>query len=567
VTALAVVPLFGNLGAGVLWSDEADTAVYALSILQSGLPHAWDGRTFLDSCDAGSRVTSGLVMVSHPWLAYYVTAASFAVFGDSVWVARFPFALAGLVTIPGLYLLVYRVTGDRRASLIAAIVLLLSVQFLLYSRQCRHYALNTLLTLMVILLFLRMGAPPFGPRLNKINIKGVVPFVIACILLFHAHPLPAVATLAALAGLTLFRPSFRPQRRPFWFSLPVTVLYIGVWSWFSQPGWAPSSTPLAGLADFGGRLAQFVIECNTFLPFLGWAALLLLVHRRLTAGDRDFLVLTAALWGAFGLFLSLSQRRSEMWVVGARYFCAMLPLASAVTAVLITRAASSSMAAQDRGRAPRRLAVAGLIALFCVTHLPGTTVVSVLLRQPNESPIEGIAWHPARNPEAMFLRMELLGFAHELLEYSPGTVTRLCEFLNEHASPDDLLVTNFDWQPLYFHTRLRQALGILPDYPIYTSALERNLPRYVFSLQPADWIIWRWPWDGYMGYYWDDIQREIKRLNMTVRAAATFPETHWENRPDLHFRRFPRMGQVYQSVRWQTEQAAVPDAVVYRVVR
>ena len=38
-------------------------------------------------------------MISRPWLQYYVAAASFAVFGESPWAARFPFALAGLATI------------------------------------------------------------------------------------------------------------------------------------------------------------------------------------------------------------------------------------------------------------------------------------------------------------------------------------------------------------------------------------------------------------------------------------------------------------------------------------
>src|SRR5262249_40368926 len=80
-----------------LWEDEGDTVVFARQILATGLPTAWDGRTFLDS-DFGFRVEPhalgrDFVMVGTPWLPFYVTAGSFAVFGESERAARLPFAL------------------------------------------------------------------------------------------------------------------------------------------------------------------------------------------------------------------------------------------------------------------------------------------------------------------------------------------------------------------------------------------------------------------------------------------------------------------------------------------
>ena len=78
VLAIAAVLLFADLGGDYFWADEGDTAVLASSILDSGVPRAWDGVTFSDS-DLGERVNDDLVMVSHPWGQYYVTAASFAI--------------------------------------------------------------------------------------------------------------------------------------------------------------------------------------------------------------------------------------------------------------------------------------------------------------------------------------------------------------------------------------------------------------------------------------------------------------------------------------------------------
>src|SRR5581483_2836846 len=65
---LAVVAaglLFTALGADYLWEDEGDTAVLARTILQHGVPKAWDGVTFSDA-DYGQRLTSSLTMISHP---------------------------------------------------------------------------------------------------------------------------------------------------------------------------------------------------------------------------------------------------------------------------------------------------------------------------------------------------------------------------------------------------------------------------------------------------------------------------------------------------------------------
>src|SRR5437660_389384 len=98
LVVLASLVLFLNLGRDILWEDEGDTAVLASSILKYGVPRAWDGVTFTDA-DKGDRVNERLIMVSHPWIQYYVTAASFLIFGETTFAARFPFALAGVLTL------------------------------------------------------------------------------------------------------------------------------------------------------------------------------------------------------------------------------------------------------------------------------------------------------------------------------------------------------------------------------------------------------------------------------------------------------------------------------------
>src|SRR6266481_9849537 len=119
VAVLAGGLIFTNLGAGYLWADEGDTAVLASNILKFGVPKAWDGLTFMDS-DFGARENDQLVMVSSPWVQYYVAAASFLLFGENTLAARLPFALAGWMSILLAYFVVWQITANRWAAFCAA---------------------------------------------------------------------------------------------------------------------------------------------------------------------------------------------------------------------------------------------------------------------------------------------------------------------------------------------------------------------------------------------------------------------------------------------------------------
>src|SRR5438552_18313561 len=149
IAVIAAGLIFTNLGSDYLWADEGDTAVLASSILKFGVPKAWDGVTFTDS-DLGARENQQLIMVGTPWVQYYVAAASFLLFGENTFAARLPFALAGCVTVLLGFQLIRRLTGDWRAAFCGALLMLCSVQFLLYAREARYYALAMAFTCCLI---------------------------------------------------------------------------------------------------------------------------------------------------------------------------------------------------------------------------------------------------------------------------------------------------------------------------------------------------------------------------------------------------------------------------------
>ncbi len=541
IALVALFPLFANLGAGTLWADEADTAVFARSILKTGLPTAWDGTTFTDS-DSGRRLAPNLVLVGTPWVPYYVTAASFALFGETTFAARLPFALAGLATLVLLYALVLRLTGDRLAALLSSALLLGNVQFLIYVRQCRHYALNMLLSVGMLFAFQRLERRRPDPL-----------FIVLAVLLYHCHPMPAGVTLAVLGGLTLL-PSFRAARWGFWLSFPVILLLTAPWVLLAAQGWGENSRALAVASDYIPRFVQFFYEASVAVPFVGLLVLAPFAARHLDARARRFLTLAIAVLAGYAILAPLAQSTLQLWEYGLRYSNAFLPLGAAVTGLLIACAA--------RGK---HLLAIGIAALFAFTHLPGSTALWVLapLRPaPEERPAEPrSALHtPVRTIDTI-LRTELPAFARELFSWSPGTDARIIGFLDQNAKAGDIVVTNYAWEPLYFHTRLPQGYKVMPEHSIYAAAQAAGLPAYVFRPEDARWLVWRAPWEDYQGYKWADVAARLRAAGGTLQPVASFQETVWENRENLHFRRFPVVGYLYP----RAVETGYPAARIWRV--
>lgn len=123
-----------------LWSDEAETALLALSILKHGIPRIEPESEWLYA-PAMQWVNEAGIWTWTPWLDKYVAAAAFAVLPPSPWSARLPFALLG---IAGGALLMHecrRVYGSRQAALLSGLLFFGSLPILYHVRQCRYYSI------------------------------------------------------------------------------------------------------------------------------------------------------------------------------------------------------------------------------------------------------------------------------------------------------------------------------------------------------------------------------------------------------------------------------------------
>jgi len=534
--------IFTNLGTDYLWEDEGDTAALAANILKFGVPKAWDGAAFLDS-DHGARLNRDLVMVTHPWLQYYLAAGSFLLFGQNTFAARLPFAVAGWMSILVVYFFVWRLTGSRLAAFTAAALLTSSVQFLLYARQCRYCSLNLLLVCWLFWTFFNMKSA-----------RECTLFVLAAFLLFHTHPY-GIAPVVALGGLSLIYPPFRTQRRWIWFAAPAIALLTLPWlalSSLSSTGSALNTTAAQSLGEFVERCVQAFIESTSVAPLIGTGIGLivaLLMHsakRKIARSDvtdvatapnkpallqineMSILLSVFATVVLYGLATAISQSSDSLWLAGMRYSSAVLPLAAIAAGILIAKASRGNWVIWT-----------ALVLVFGFTKLAQLTPwvaanPSGLIRFGKYS----VGAHVPERVVDRFLGSGLLMYVRDLWRENPGTVEKSCKFLRENARAGDVLIVNYGMEPTYFYTRLPQAMGILRQYPVYERARELGLPEFVFGSDHARWIVWRSAWETGPGYAINDVLRDITEHGGKITTVMEMDETVWENREDIHFHRF-----------------------------
>jgi hypothetical protein len=176
---LAALMLLWGLDRPYLWQDEAATAVLAGRMLRFGRPLAYDGVNLIttdnfaaeDPHTIEQRTRDAKTAVDYyikrgdlkpdttwkwqPWGSFVVCALSLAALGKTTLAARLPFALAGIVTVLLLYRLVLDYSKRQLTAFLSAALLALNSYWILHSRQCRYYALSSLMLVLTLMAYLR----------------------------------------------------------------------------------------------------------------------------------------------------------------------------------------------------------------------------------------------------------------------------------------------------------------------------------------------------------------------------------------------------------------------------
>lgn len=271
-----------RLDAPLLWNDEADTAVFGRNVLQTGVPAAFDGRNVSTDGDCLNLARSHLVQKLHPWLQYYVAAASLRLFGDDTFGARALFAILGATAF---FPLAASLKTCTHSPVALALVLLLNPQVVLFQRNCRYFSI--LILAFVILMWLLAAH------------RGRRPWHAACttaavaIAMFHTHPLAALCSFGSATVLIAFMDRSRLRSL-----LVATAIGCGSWmAWFAALG--PAAHPDAAAPPpvwshpgaWASRTAEAVwisiadLDYVNAIPLLAWlivlAAAILLNKSRL----------------------------------------------------------------------------------------------------------------------------------------------------------------------------------------------------------------------------------------------------------------------------------------------
>ncbi len=535
----AAALLFVNLGNQILWIDEANTAYLGKNTLKFGYPLAYDGKNILPPFFDGS-LSKDLVWVEHPWAQYYLAAASLAVFGNTTFAARFPFALLGFLSIIVVYCLVLKIhRGNTGLANLAAVLLTLSVPFLLFARNSRYYALILFFGPLVVLTFLNWVEQP-GRRTFAF-------FVLSSTLLFHSFfPLWFCLTFTIILYFIVFVPK-RGRTAAFITAHLATALLIVPWIVYKNPG-SPAGVEVT-LAGFVDTLLIYFWKLHTYLlPFL--PLLLILFILRLAQGSPteppaegeqavSFRHKEYVLFSGVLLYIVMI---SAVPISSTQYLVSAIPFAVMATAVLFWKIRRRS-----------RAAFAVTLVLFLFTNIlhispflliekacidPRT--VSSVVKTPqcvthmtSAPPLRHYLFHQLK------IRFYLFDHLYQLTHDYKTRLEGIVRYLSEHGASGQTVLASFEEAgPLMFYTDLNVRYY---TFPFVSQKVKKAV------LLPADRIEWVIP-----GGLWSP--REMQGLNPDtrydmkqyydfdpedyVKVYLYYPTKYFDPQPNIDFHSF-----------------------------
>lgn len=277
--------IIGGALAHPLWADEAETAFFAKTILQTGLPKGFDG-TNVTAIQDGITLNRDLLNHRSPWLQYYLTALSFLVLGQSSFSARLPFIIMSLFTPLLLYLLAYKIAENRPTALITSIIACLSVPLILFSFQDRYFSLVIFSSLAMALTSFSLYHQPRSP-----HIWPKLGFVLSSLLFAFAHYASFPFFYAGLffAQTAMILLAKKPRKLIVYFIIQylltglIVSLIIGSWLFVLKPGSDGLTHFVFSLDTAAMTVPSWIVtnlgyfNNNGVFPYILWLAALIIL--------------------------------------------------------------------------------------------------------------------------------------------------------------------------------------------------------------------------------------------------------------------------------------------------
>lgn len=435
---------FCNLDGRLFWSDEAENAVLARNILTFGVPKVDDGVNHIslhgDRFDARDGVWTW-----SPWLPEYVTAASFAVFGQTTWAGRAPFAFIGWLTVAALGVVTWKMYRSHRIALAAMLLLGTSEVFLLHIRQCRYYSITVFAEVLVLYgIYQILTKAKSGPWLVLVGLT----------LQFYSNYAVAAANIPLLLILAW---NLYSQKKtaplPLLISLAILFLISAPWLVFSE-FWRQSSAephdPWTKTIRF--YLVQFHFNffpwCIVLLPAFGWLGGRF--SRVSGNGSREDCPAALRSFEKY-LFLLPFLYTPVLLVMSGGYLRYLLPVLPALCL---------------------------LVAVWLFRYIRWTVVAVAILMVQCVSNVFAVATDPFAKQYPM--RSPLADFVFGTLLPYQDRFTDVLDFFQKHAKPGDTVVSSNPEFPLMFYTRLKIVDAQLSPFPL------QPLPRWILPVSVSD---------------------------------------------------------------------------------
>lgn len=181
-----------RLDAPTPWNDEADTAILARAVRDTGVPGADDGRNLSVFGDC-RQLSTEFLSRGLPWAQYYVAAASITLFGDSPAGVR---ALFAILAASSFWFLVPLLRGRHPYPDIVGAIALLAPQSVLFARNARYFPLAMVCSAAVVWAVLRAWT---HARRRAWTLTALA------LCFFQVHPVPAACCFGASSAFAALR--------------------------------------------------------------------------------------------------------------------------------------------------------------------------------------------------------------------------------------------------------------------------------------------------------------------------------------------------------------------------
>jgi 4-amino-4-deoxy-L-arabinose transferase-like glycosyltransferase len=462
LTLLAALPRLYQLGAASMWNDEGSSSLFALGILNTGLPII-PGRP------------EALPAVDFETFYSYLEALSFRLLGISNESARLPSALAGIFLVPASYMLGSRVR-DRATGITLATLITFSTELIAWSRQAREYALLALVVVLTFLVLERLSRSTgarerFGWIGLSLLLAGIaatsdlglfllyMPGAILGLVVFHsfAHPelIPSFFGFHNGFGSPWDRSNLRKHRTRRWLFLSGCLTAITIVAFPPKALAAPAASffrAVLSSSPYTFTLTPFYVSyLATYYPWIvAFGAVgFYLAIRRQNPGELGLLAFFITTLAALSSIISFFTNVSGGAPLYERYLTPTIPILFYFASVgiltclkVVYRSFRTLPRLLPRGQAVKAPLVALTVSLALLgpsVILPSTAMVfpSAIYSSANST----VPWVPfdpfPAHPSALY-------------EIEQPNYALACAYISEHRAPGDVVAAIWPETPMFY---------------------------------------------------------------------------------------------------------------------